>query len=165
MIRCSVGKAVVLLSLLSALGCHSESTGPIGVSRDKAYVCFNDVEGYGNFHVPQSGTKVITSDSEWESFWNLYWNQFGGSGHKTPPPEIDFDHEMVIAVFWGGNCSYSGCTNESPSIESILVVGNTLYIIVGEMADLGPCEMCVAPLHLIRTEKSNLPVRFIGNVP
>ena len=132
---------------------------------DKTYVVFENVENYGNFCVEENGTSVITSDLGWMDLWERYWNVYDGQGNKTPPPEVNFDKEMVIGVFWGGYCAYSGCTNESPSIESVWIENDTLWIKVGELKNLGPCDMCVCPLHLIQTQKLDMPVRFVGDVP
>lgn len=132
---------------------------------DIIYVPFKDVEDYGTFCVTERGTAVITSNSEWMNLWELYWNSYDDQGNKTPPPEINFGEEMVIGVFWGGECVYSGCTNESPSIETVWISRDTLWVKVGQMKDLGPCDMCVCPLHLIQTQKYGLPVKFIGDVP
>ncbi|UCE17329.1 MAG: DUF3160 domain-containing protein [Gemmatimonadota bacterium] len=132
---------------------------------DRTFVDFEDVEDYGNFCVIPKGTAVITSDSEWTNLWELYWNVTDGYGNKTPPAEIDFDEAMVIGVFWGGGCIYSGCTNRSPSIGSVWIASDTLRVSVGEMEDLGPCDACVCPLHLIKTQKLNLPIQFTGEVP
>jgi len=132
---------------------------------DSLYVAFEDVEDYGTFCVRERGTAIITSDWEWTHLWKLYWNCFDGHGNRTPPPEIDFSEEMVLGVFWGGDCAYSGCTNQSPSIESVWIAEDTLRVKVGELRDLGPCDGCVCPLHLIQIQRYDLPVRFTGSVP
>lgn len=152
---------VILLLMLSILSCKNKSTCPAL----PIHVEFKNVERYGCFDVKPKGTTVIKSDSEWRSLWELYWNVYDGSGNKTPPPDVDFDDEMVIGVFWGGNCIYSGCTNESPSIESVFIMCGTIHVVVGGMADLGFCAACVCPLHLIRIQRHDLPVKFVGNVP
>jgi hypothetical protein len=129
------------------------------------YVPFKDVEDYGYFWVEERGPAVITSDREWKRLWELYWGVYDENGHKTPPPEIDFETEMVLGVFWGGECRYSGCTNKSPSIESVWIENDTMKVEVGPMRDLGPCDMCVSPLHMVQTRRYNLPVVFVGDVP
>ena len=95
----------------------------------------------------------------------MYWNSTDGDGNKTPPPEINFDEKTVIGIFWGNDCSYSGCTNESPSIEKVFITTDTIYVKVGELVDLGPCAACVDPLHLIEIDKFELPTKFIGLIP
>jgi hypothetical protein len=132
---------------------------------DITYVPFKDVKDYGSFCIQERGPVVITSKAEWTHLWELYWNNYDEKGNKTPPPQIDFDKGMVMGVFWGGNCRYSGCTNRSPSIKSVWIANDTLRVQVGPMRDLGPCDMCVCPLHLVHTEKYDLPVTFVGDVP
>ena len=132
---------------------------------DKTYVTFESVENYGTFGVTEKGTTVINTESEWLNLWQLYWNSFDSFGNKTPSPEINFEENMVVGVFWDTNCDYSGCSNESPSIKDIYITGDTLFVFVDVVVDLGPCDACVLPLHLVQLEKLSLPVKFIGNVP
>ncbi len=128
-------------------------------------VPFKDVEDYEHFFVQERGPAVFTSEAQWMHSWELYWNLYDGHGNKIPPPEIDFADQMVLGVFWGGECRFSGCTNKSPSIESVWIENDTLKVQVGPMRDLGPCDMCVSPLHMVQIERFDLPVRFVGDVP
>ncbi|MGD9900510.1 MAG: hypothetical protein AB7T22_15400 [Calditrichaceae bacterium] len=134
-------------------------------TEDTTQVSFQDVESYGAFFVKDPGTRVFKDSSEWIGFWDQYWNVYDGTGQKTPAPFIDFSENMVIGVFWGDYCKYSGCGNESPSIEEVYICMDTLYVFVGDLKPLGMCDACVSPLHLIRTERRDLPVQFTGNIP
>ena len=132
---------------------------------DKTFVIFESVEDYGAFVVTEKGTVVINTDSEWLNLGELYWNRWDGIGNKILLPEINFEENMVVGVFWGGGCDYSGCYNESPSIENIYRMGDTLFVVIADLVDFGPCDMCVNPIHLVQLEKYNIPVKFLGNVP
>ncbi|MGD9487341.1 MAG: hypothetical protein AB7W47_04930 [Calditrichaceae bacterium] len=134
-------------------------------TEDTIQVSFQDVEGYGTFFVKDPGIRVFKDSNDWIGFWDLYWNAFDGTGQKTPPPSIDFSNNMVIGVFWGDYCKYSGCGNESPSIENIYIYADTLFVPVGDLKPLGMCDACVSPLHMIMTERRDLPVQFTGNTP
>lgn len=147
----------IIISVILIIACDE--------TPDKTYVTFESVENYGTFGVTEKGTVVINTESEWLNLWQLYWNLLDGTGNKTPPPEINFEENMVVGVFWDTNCDYSGCSNESPSIKDIYILGDTLFVSVDELVDFGPCDACVLPLHLVQLEKLSFPVKFIGNVP
>jgi hypothetical protein len=155
---------IISSSLLLNWGCKNNVVSSNN-NTDSLFIAFKDVENYGIFQVIVNGTKVVNTESEWLNLWKLYWNNFDGNGNKTPPPQIDFDSKTVIGVFWGDECTYSGCQNESPSIKSIFIYSDTLYVDVGELVDLGFCDACVKPLHLVEIDKQILPVKFIGYVP
>lgn len=93
----------------------------------------------------------------------MYWNLFSGSGEKTPPPSVNFDEEMVIAVHWGEG--YSGCSNKVSAIDSIVKTRGSVEVIVSELPDLGPCDMIVYPIQMVRVPKTDLSVRFLGAPP
>ena len=158
---------ILLNSILPFLVIACDSTGTdssINIP-DTTNITFESVKDYGFFAVADKGTIIINTESEWLIFWNLYWNLFDGSGNKILPPPINFEEKMVIGVFWGGSCKYSGCFSESPSIQSINRIGDTLFVSVGDLVDFGLCEMCIAPIHMVQLESLSFPIKFIGNVP
>ncbi len=122
---------------------------------------FEPVLNFQLFAVPDAGTTVIRSESEWLEFCNNYWNE----AIKAPIPYIDFSKKIVIGIFWGDNCKYSGCTNASPSIEFILKSPDRITVQLGPVADLGLCDMCVAPLYMVTIPRTELPVSFTGDLP
>ena len=145
--------------LISILQFHCEDTGvqPIDLQ-------FSDIENMRYFRVEQPKTLVIRTQKEWDSF--LRGSFFPPSNlHGVDFPRVDFNEEMVIGVFWGGGCKYSGCTNVSRSIERLVMSLNGIEVKVGPLQDLGLCEACVSPLHIVKVEKSELPVVFVGNLP
>ncbi|MFQ6103166.1 MAG: hypothetical protein ACE5OP_02610 [Candidatus Glassbacteria bacterium] len=154
--------STTILFVLPIFSCRNKEGTTTHEGSDTTFVAFKNVENYGNFDVTEKGSSVIESESEWLRLWNRYWNVYDRSGDKVPPPEIDFDKKMVIGIFWGDECKYSGCTNESPSIESVFITHDTLIVHVGKLAPLGNCLRCVHPLHLIELERNDLPVRFLG---
>ena len=72
---------------------------------------------------------------------------------------------MVIGVFWGDCCYYSGCSNMSESIKIIYLFNDTMYVEIDSLQFLGECAACVEPLHLIRLSQNDYPAKFIGIVP
>ncbi|MBC8402578.1 MAG: hypothetical protein H8E14_13910 [Candidatus Marinimicrobia bacterium] len=118
---------------------------------------------HGCFQIPDAGTQVIRTDSVWTTVWDNYWDCYDGLGNKTPVPEINFQNNMVLGVYWGDNCRYSGCSNMSESIQDIYLLNDTIYVFVGELQSLGLCAACVEPLHLVKTTKRDYPVKFLWN--
>ena len=108
---------------------------------------------------------VIRTDSEWIDLWDNHWRCYDNQLDKTPPPDIDYQNEMVIGVFWGDNCYYSGCSNMSESIKKIYLFNDTMYVEIDSLQFLGECAACVEPLHLIRLSQNDYPAKFIGIVP
>lgn len=116
-----------------------------------------------SFDVPESGTSVIKSGKEWENWLQKYWNQFSGNGEKTPPPEIDFDKEMVVAICWGSG--YSGCSNTVEVIKRIEKTIDSINVVLSDLPNLGPCDMEVYPIQMVRISNLSLPVHFSGSIP
>lgn len=136
----------------------------------KEKLSFEDVPNYQFFQIPEAGTMVIRDDSTWQSLYDLYFEGTDSTGAKLPIPQVDFSKKMVIAVTYGGGCVYSGCTNRANSIDKIVrVIENQdtlrIEVTVGEMDDLGPCQTCAFPLHMVMVEKFNGEVDFLGQVP
>jgi hypothetical protein len=145
----------LLLLFLLPVGCTD------GLLDQNAIVPYEPVPNYQFFRVPEPGTRVIRTENEWLEFCNKYWSE----GIKAPLPAIDFDTKIVLGIFWGDNCRYSGCTNASPSIELITLSARQVTVKVGPVADLGTCEMCVLPICMVTIPRTDLPVVFTGSVP
>ncbi len=103
----------------------------------------------------------MRSEAEWLEFCNNFWSE----SIKAPIPYIDFNQKIVLGIFWGDNCKYSGCTNASPSIYSVTKSSRQITVKVDPLADLGPCDMCVLPLYMATIPRMELPILFAGNLP
>ena len=82
---------------------------------------------------------------------------------KTPPPEIDFDKEMVVAICWGSG--YSGCSNTVEVIKRIEKTIDSINVVLSDLPNLGPCDMEVYPIQMVRISNLSLPVHFSGSIP
>ncbi|MFQ5583633.1 MAG: hypothetical protein ACE5GL_04295 [Calditrichia bacterium] len=126
-------------------------------------VNFVDMEEAGNFFIPEAGRQIIKSAESWQQLWEKYWNQYSGEGQKTAPPDVDFNRKMVVVLTWGQG--YSGCANHVKTVEQVERTGDTLKIIIGPLPSLGPCDMKVAPVQMIRIPRMEIPIVFEGDVP
>jgi len=121
-----------------------------------------DVPGQEFFLLPEPGTAVIRSQSEWLTFWDAYWTGKDQNG-RTPPPFIDFDENMVIAVYYGEG--FSGCESRVAVIEEVGFAAGALQVTVAPLPDLGNCRADLSPLHLVAVTRLDIPVTFVGQVP
>jgi hypothetical protein len=123
---------------------------------------FENVNGQDCLQVPYTGPMVIGDDSTWQSFWDQYSVCWGESA-KTPPPTIDFQQNMVVAIFWGEHCQ--GCRNAVDAIDIYRVNSSHVEVYINPLPDLGPCFMITYPLQVVTIAKTPLPVIFTGNIP
>jgi len=151
--------SVILLAGIAILSCQSSKNMAI----QSKPIDFRNIEEAGSYNVNQSGTWIIKNQEEWMEWWQEYWNRFSGTGEKTPPPTIDFENKMVIVVHWGEG--YSGCSNGVNAIQRIERIEDSLNVVVGELPDLGPCDMEVYPIQIVEVPALDLPVKFTGAVP
>ena len=121
-----------------------------------------DVPHYGFFDVPRAGTEIIREDSTWLRYWRDYWGSTDSTG-KTSPPSIDFNQNMVVAVFYGRG--YFGCHNYQNVIQGIWKSSESLTVKIGPLPSLGYCDAGIMPLQMVTIPKSNLQVLFVGDVP
>lgn len=113
------------------------------------------------FRVQYPATVVIKDDAAWNQLWEDYWTRQDSLG-RTPPPAVNFEEDMVIAVFWG--CGYSGCYWWVEAIERIIIRSGRIEVHIAPLPDLGDCEMIVCPIQVVKLEKSDFPVVFLGDV-
>lgn len=67
---------------------------------------------------------------------------------------------MVIGIFWGEG--YSGCTNQANAIQRIERKNAKIVLTLGKVSDLGPCDMVVFPLQVVKVSKSDSEVIIQG---
>ncbi len=153
---------VYLCLLLWAMAWGGCDRAPLEDS-DPRIVAFETIKGADGFVLTSPGTQVFREEAFWRTLWGSTWSITDGQGVKTPPPEIDFDHKMVIAVFWGEG--YSGCSNGVEAINTIIERDGELVVLVVLLPDLGPCDAVVYPIQMVQLDQTDLPVVFEGDVP
>ena len=104
------------------------------------------------------GTTVICSDFQLASFARRE------DGSTAPVPDVDFDRQLVVGVFYGGSF-HGGCSGDVEVIESVRVDGGALVVEVGPLPDLGPCRAIVYPADMVVVDAQVPAVRFAGDVP
>lgn len=144
----------IFIFLLLLSGCDM-STEPVDIS-------YENVQGFESFAVPTAGTAIIKDETTWLRYWRDYWNLYNDSG-KTPPPIVDFNKDMVIAIFYGNK--YSGCSKRVEVIKDIKQNRGLIKVHLGPLPFLGVCRAIVEPIQMVKIPKSNLEVTFTGNVP
>ncbi len=117
-------------------------------------------ESVGGFVVHEPMTEVWRTQVDWESFYCLHSLQ---AGPICQAPAFDFETRMLIGVFWGHG--YSGCGDETESIERIERLQSEIEVRIGPVTDLGDCEAIVSPRQVVSVARSPVPVVFTGEVP
>jgi hypothetical protein len=102
---------------------------------------------------------VIRTEEEWERLWTLHKSTVSPA---PKVPAVDFQQEMILAVF-SGDRRTGGYGIEIQKIEEDPERGQlSVYFLETEPP---PRSMVIQafnqPCHLVRTEKINLPARFI----
>ncbi|MFQ5571118.1 MAG: hypothetical protein ACE5G0_15670 [Rhodothermales bacterium] len=147
----------VFVLLLAVGGCDTAAEEP------PSLLPFQTIEDAAAFNVLEAGTAVIRDEATWRRLWELHWGVFDGTGARTPPPAVNFERHMLIAVFWGEG--YSGCSNGVQAVKSVIWRPDAIVVRVGPLPDLGPCDALVYPIQVIRVERFDLRVFFEGEVP
>jgi len=145
----------ILVVFALVLACGDNPTGRI----QELYEDFPEAQ---YFDVPEPGVRIFTDNEAWLEFHERYWNLYDNSG-KTDPPEVDFERETVIGVFWG--TLPQGCYNWVECINVIYINGSFMEIYVAPLPDLGPCDVIAHPLQMIKIRMTDVLIEFTGNVP
>lgn len=151
--------SVILLGGIAIFACQSSKN----IAIQSKPIDFRNIDEAGNYNVTQRGISIIKNQEEWMELWQKYWNRFSGTGEKTPPPAVDFENRIVIVVHWGQG--YSGCSNGVDVIQRIERIEDSVNVVIGELPDLGPCDMDVYPIQMVEIPTTDLPVRFSGATP
>ena len=102
-------------------------------------------------------TDVFKSQPAWAHFYEQY------AAFEGPTPEYDFDEVTMVVVAWG---PVAGCPDLfGGSIQSVTVDDEKAYVLVGPLADFGPCEAGTLLTQIIQFPRVDVPVRFRGAVP
>ena len=105
-----------------------------------------------------NGTTVIRDQSRLESFARFQ------EGDLAPVPDMDFERQLVVGVFYGGSF-HAGCSGDAEVVEAVRSEGDRLVVEVGPLPDLGPCRGVVYPAEMVVVDATSSDVRFVGEVP
>ena len=150
--------ALLTLSVTLLISCHRTDY------RNGETLLFQDITEAASLKVYDAQTAVFESEDSWEDFWEENVPGIGSADKRPPPPAVNFDENILIAVFWGGN-GYGGCTSYAKAIQKVKSSNAMVSVHVGKLPDLGPCRMIVHPLQVIKVESTGLAVVFKGHVP
>lgn len=101
-----------------------------------------------------SRREVIRDETAWRTIWAEIRE---GSALPEEPPAVDFSREMVILAA----LETQGCVSR----VTIRAVTRTADALVVDLLEAPPAPNCVCitserPIHLVRLERVDLPVRF-----
>lgn len=122
---------------------------------------FENVERVEHLDVRERQTVVFRTETEWVNFWNTHVDSLG-ENEESSPPEIDFDQNMVLGLFWGRT---TGCTSLVNAITAVRVRKKNVIVQVNDWTDGTICQIFVQPKQVIKTSATNRPVRFEGDTP
>lgn len=110
----------------------------------------------------KSGIKTVerVCINEEADFLSLWRRHRTGSLKSDPAPSVDFEHNMVVAVFQGENATDSGFIE----IASVKLLPDKVLVITKQSDDSNPKSASdrstTASFHIAKTTKSALPVSF-----
>jgi hypothetical protein len=113
---------------------------------------FRTIEKGGQSNIDSPRQAVARTPAEWAALWKAH-------SFDKPAPGVDFDREMVAAVFMGSR-STGGFSVEIVSAEErdgSFVVG---YRESSPRADAVTVQILTAPYHIVAVPKHGGPVKF-----
>ena len=138
--------------ILILVGVFLASCSIGGENRD-----FDEIlKGYYSNGFTEEGSLVIKSQGEWEEFWIRLHE---GSDPIPLLPEVNFDSEIVVAVFMGEKSS----GGYEISIEKIIEKDSELVISIREVNPKlgeGVTMALTQPFHIIKTQRVDKEIRF-----
>lgn len=141
---------LILALILATASCHlfdNENSARI--------LPFDNIEESEFLAVTEADARVFLDDAEWKAFWTDH--------SAEEAPDVDFEQEMAVGLFWGGG--YSGCTNRAEVIREVREGDSRVVVEVGPLGSLGDCDMVVLPNQVIRLERIDKPIAFDGELP
>ena len=119
---------------------------------------FETVEQKQTSGFKESGEYVITSENDWQELWNQVYNS-GSQLNEPDLPEINFDKEMAIAVFFGEK----GSTGYNITIDFIKEFDEYVQISVLEESPDKGCIVGSAltqPFHMVKLPRTDKEISF-----
>lgn len=102
---------------------------------------------------------VFDTQDAWDAFWPPNTSCFDDAGDPRPPPTIDFDRRILVAIWLEGDCTYSGCPDPPLElVERIELVGDRAIVRTRPVdpADLGLCHVCFQPSEFVTVARTDL---------
>jgi len=127
-------------------------------------IAFENLVEASHLQIPFVGTEVIRDSTRFNYLWQQYQSPYDEDG-KLPPPDIDFDEKMILAVYYGRiNSRACGPVN---TIEGVYEKSGVIEVHISDFdyADFFPCEAGAYPMQMVLIPISDLPVIFKGDVP
>lgn len=118
------------------------------------------------------GHAVIRDSSRWKTLWHRFarLKGRGDSIFQAPPPDIDFNRHMVVALSLGAQ---TGCSNSARYFTAVRTYDDSVVVDRGRGESrrepsrgdriLITCPMQQEPVDLIRIDRSEAPVVFHRN--
>jgi len=146
----------LLLALLVAASC-SPASGPAS-SAEPGGAAALPFETLVQRSIPGQSGPVVREAIHDATTWRAAWTGLReGSDLPADPPEVDFTHQMVIVAAMETQSCVSRVT-----LRSVTRTPGTLAV---DLLEEPPAPNCVCitstrPIHVIRLERVDLPVRF-----
>ena len=153
-----MSRRILLAALLLAAACSQAPIHPSGGAAEATEAVDLPFETLVQRSLPgQSGPtrrEVFRDEAAWSKAWAELRE---GSALPAEPPEVDFDHQMVILAAMETQSCVSRVT-----IRSVTRTAGALGL---DLLEAPPAPSCVCitserPIHVIRLERSDLPARF-----
>ncbi len=160
---------LLLLSLAGStafLGCEDASwavfisSGGFGPAGPVLFVSIEQgrTTGYRANDATFVGEELVIRDQvAWSELWRLH------KPYSPIPPTVDFEADMVIAVFMG--TIGTRCQDPSITLESLTREEGVLEAMVIEERGEGTCERATSPYHFVRCPRDAGEVRFTIDPP
>lgn len=97
---------------------------------------------------------VIRTPDEWQALWRRH-------GSADPPPAIDFDRQMVLAVFLGSRPT-AGYRVEIVSARKTSQGLRVEYVETQPDPDKMVAQILTAPFHLVAIDRQEGAVQFVA---
>ena len=131
---------LLVFSTISLLSCS------ITDSQTESDVNHSFLDIHFQHRVETKQVKEFRNKSSWESFWEEA-NEWHSDNIIDLLPEVDFQREWVVGVFWG---EASGCGSQANfGIKSVKARNTTALIDAVNMPYMGACRAIVYPRSFI----------------
>ena len=167
--------STMLLTLAAACAPHGRiAVEPAGAAPVEP-IPFSRVDMPWGFKLPSS-VKIIGTSAQWRHLWSLYATETAG----TEPPSVDFRREVVVAVSYGP--ANATCSDAGQFVWAVERLRDTVTVHVGRvdaavaalrerdyaewMRQIPPvCDSLGHPVHVVRFQRTGLPVRIVPTHP
>lgn len=147
-------KPWLMVAALGLAGCQGPAAVSPGGVQTVTQLAFTQIEAGGFSLMAQQGGHVLRSGSDWQK------HVIDAKGADTKAPDVDFDKEMVVAVYAGEKPS-GGYTVAVQQIERHVSEIVVRAKVTAPGSDLGTITVLTYPYQWVKLAQSDLPVRFV----